>query len=262
MSYIEKNEKLNQAIIYATERHAGQLRKGSTKPAIVHSLETMMILDHMEADIDLMIAGVLHDTVEDTTATIEEIREIFGDEIAHLVWEHTEDKTRSWQERKQQAIKSLNDASFEVKILVLADKISNMRDILADYRKIGDQVWNHFSVGKEKQAWYYSGIQDALYDMQYYENTASYYWEMVAIFKDIFVNFYIDWKNERIYQYCAEGSCYYLQKGSYYWQEWKAYDVSVFSAMEEVERIVAEQLEDSWNDDLDQESQERFGGVQ
>ena len=247
MEYIEKNEKMNQAIIYATNHHRGQLRKGSVKPAIIHSLETMMILDHMEADMDLLIAGVLHDTVEDTNATIAEIQELFGVRIAKLVGEHTEDKTKSWQERKANAIEQLKTASTEVKMLILADKISNMRDILADYHRIGDRVWNHFSGNKEKQAWYYHGILEQLYDLRYNENTELYYWEMVEIFQELFVVFYLDRKNKRIYRYCADKRCDFLQQGDYCWQPLHDFNAAIFAEMEEIERVLAEQTEDIWD---------------
>ena len=68
-------EDLNRAIIFATERHAGQVRKGTDTPYIVHPLETMLILSNMQADLNVQIAGLLHDTVEDTDTTLEEIEE-------------------------------------------------------------------------------------------------------------------------------------------------------------------------------------------
>ena len=97
--YTEKEkERLNEAIVFATERHAGQVRKGSGKPYIVHPLEVLTILTDMEAGADVLIAGVLHDTVEDTGTTIEEIRSRFGDAVADLVAGCSEDKSKSWEE--------------------------------------------------------------------------------------------------------------------------------------------------------------------
>ena len=101
------NEMLNEAIIYATDKHSGQVRKGTTKPYITHPLETMAILDYMQADNNLLIAGILHDTIEDTDATYEEIEREFGKDVAELVGKHSEDKSKTWDERKQNAIEEL-----------------------------------------------------------------------------------------------------------------------------------------------------------
>lgn len=151
-----ENYLLEKAIHFATFKHAGQLRKGTTVPYIVHPLETMKILLSMNADTNLLIAGLLHDTVEDTDTSIEEITEIFGADVAALVGGHSEDKSKSWEERKTHAIKVLADASRRMKMLVMADKVSNLRSMAADYRAVGDKLWSRFNAPVEKQAWYYS----------------------------------------------------------------------------------------------------------
>jgi len=96
----DNNQRLNNAINFAVKYHTGQLRKGTTVPYIVHPLESMQILQRMNGDTDLLIAGVLHDILEDTQATEEEIAQIFGSEVAHLVAAHSEDKSKTWEERK------------------------------------------------------------------------------------------------------------------------------------------------------------------
>ena len=145
-------EDLNRAIIFATERHAGQARKGTDTPYIVHPLETMLILSNMQADLNVQIAGLLHDTVEDTNTALEEIATLFGDDVASLVGHHSEDKSKSWAERKTTAIMALKQADERIKMLVLADKLSNMRSIARDYAALGDGVWERFNAPKEKQA--------------------------------------------------------------------------------------------------------------
>lgn len=177
---------LEDAICFATKRHAGQVRKGSDIPYITHPLETMNILNAMKADTALLIAGVLHDTVEDTDTTPEEILELFGEDVAALVAAHTEDKSKSWIERKQHTIDELQTAPLRVKMLIMADKVSNLRSMYADYKLIGDELWKRFNAPKEKQTWYYGGVQDALYEMQNYPTTQSTYREMVALFNNIF----------------------------------------------------------------------------
>lgn len=177
---------LNKAIIFAVEEHAGQVRKGTDLPYIVHPLEVMTILGAMHVDAEVMAAGVLHDTVEDTGATIDDIKANFGDRVAELVQGHTEDKSKSWEERKKEALEELRDAPFDLKCLVMADKLSNMRAIARDYRQIGDKVWERFSRPKDKQAWYYAGGVKALESMQENENTAEFYEEFKGLYEEAF----------------------------------------------------------------------------
>lgn len=186
------NDKIRQAIYFATERHNGQCRKGTHTPFIIHPMETMTILASMKADINLLVAGLLHDTMEDTDTTIEEIGQLFGKDVAELVGGHTEDKSRSWEERKQTEIDECKAASERMKMLILADKLANLRSMYVDYRDEGEDFLKRFNAPKEKQAWYYGSVQDALYEMQRYSNTAQVYWEMVDLYKDIFVTFMVD----------------------------------------------------------------------
>ena len=79
------NELLNKAIIFATKCHAGQVRKGTSRAYITHPLETMSILNFMQADESLLAAGVLHDTIEDTDATYEQLIDLFGYDIVVLL---------------------------------------------------------------------------------------------------------------------------------------------------------------------------------
>lgn len=250
--YKRENYLLEKAIHFATSKHAGQLRKGTTIPYIVHPLETMNILRAMNADTNLLIAGLLHDTVEDTDATAEEIAEIFGTDVAALVNGHSEDKSKTWEERKTHAIKELAEASRRMKMLVMADKVSNLRSIAADYRAIGNELWKRFNAPVEKQAWYYSGIQDSLWDMQVDPDAAPVYWEMVGLYKDIFVKYYREfcppgYFEDYLLQVCADGSIFRLDKGN---PEWKKVEDSledIYLNCEELLRKDAEALEDEWN---------------
>ena len=186
MDYLQDNARLNEAIRYAVAQHEGQLRKGSTRPYIVHPLEVMTILMNLEGDTELMIAGLLHDTIEDTGATRQEIEEKFGRDVAELVDGHSEDKSRSWQERKSAAIEHLRRADRRMKLLVLADKVSNMRSGVLDHRAIGEKLWDRFNAPKERQAWYYRGIMDALSDMKDDKNAAPLYAELERMFEELF----------------------------------------------------------------------------
>lgn len=104
------NALVEEAIHFAVEAHKGAVRKGTDTPYILHPLETMGILADMKADNNLLIAGVLHDTVEDTSVTLEQIRERFGADVARLVAGHSEDKSKGWYQRKLNTIESLRYA--------------------------------------------------------------------------------------------------------------------------------------------------------
>ena len=238
-------EDLNRAIIFATERHAGQARKGTDTPYIVHPLETMLILSNMQADLNVQIAGLLHDTVEDTDTILEEIAALFGDDVASLVGHHSEDKSKSWAERKTTAIMALKQADERIKMLVLADKLSNMRSIARDYATLGDGVWERFNAPKEKQAWYYNGILDALGDMQQYTETTDAYKELTDLYKDVFVVYKISADYERLYQANTFGEAYCLMKGN---PQWFPINYRFRNNDIELTRKEAEYIEESWYD--------------
>ena len=241
---VQDNSRLEKAIVFAVEHHAGQFRKGTVQPYIMHPLETMQILHSMKADTNLQIAGVLHDTLEDTEVTAEGIREVFGDDVAALILANSEDKSKTWEERKNHTIDELAQASKRLKMLVMADKVSNLRSLVADYAQIGNELWKRFNAPAEKQAWYYGSIQDVLYEMQDDPQCAPVYWEMVGLFKDVFVKFYCDMRAARLYQVCLDGTSYMMEKGN---PEWKPFNGTVPETAESMNRIVAEKVEDAWN---------------
>ncbi len=240
---LRNNCRLHEAIHFATESHGGQYRKGTLVPYIVHPLETMQILRSMNATTELMIAGLLHDTLEDTDTTKEEIRRYFGDAVVSLVAAHSEDKSKNWEERKENAIAELTEASFGFKMLVMADKVSNLRSILQDYKIIGEEIWERFNRPKEKQAWYYGAVQDVLWDMQLYPETADVYWEMVGLYKDLFVSYYLDEAKSVLYQLDTSGDCYWLKKGL---PQWKPLEGAIPKKAVQLSRKDAERIEDNW----------------
>ena len=240
-----ENARLNQAIAFATERHAGQLRKGTALPYILHPLETLLILSQMQADMNLQIAGVLHDTVEDTDTTIEEIAALFGDDVASLVNHHSEDKSKSWAERKTRAIMEAKQADERIKMLILADKLSNLRAIARDYEAEGEKFWERFNAPKEKQAWYYNGILDALSDLQQYTETAAAYRELTEYYKDAFVIYRITPDYEKLYQANTFGEAYCLTKGN---PQWMPVNYRFRNNDIPLTRKEAETLEDKWYD--------------
>lgn len=163
MSSIEES-KIDRAVRYATLAHRGQVRKGTLRPYIVHPVEVADIVASMTDDEEVISAAVLHDTVEDCdTVTIAVLEELFGHRVAEIVNHETEDKSKSWMERKGATIEQLKTASIEVQMVALGDKLSNMRDINRDYPRVGEELWNRFRMKDRKIiGWYYEGIKDAL----------------------------------------------------------------------------------------------------
>lgn len=239
----ENNGILEQAMQYAMDCHKGAVRKGTTRPYILHPIETLQILSSMNADIHLMVAGLLHDTLEDTDATLLDIYSQFGVDVAALVNGHTEDKRKIWYMRKLHTISELPAASIRHKMLVLADKVANLRNMYADYKQVGEELWERFNAPKELQAWYYSKVIDGLDDLQDYPETESAYWEMVSLFKDLFVTFAVDDEKGLLYQLCADGDHRVLKKGK---PQWKELEGNVSKDARVLSRKDAERMEDNW----------------
>jgi (p)ppGpp synthase/HD superfamily hydrolase len=123
------------------------------------------VLSENGADIDLVIAGFLHDILEDTKITEEELIAKFGKKITFLVKEVTEDKSKSWEERKENTLEHLKVASLEVKMLECADHLVNNSELLKEYLIHGDDVWKVFNRGKKEKGAYELKIVDALKDL-------------------------------------------------------------------------------------------------
>ncbi|AKO92492.1 phosphohydrolase [Priestia filamentosa] len=152
-----------KALTFATKMHEGQMRKANSRPYIVHPIEVSKILEAANLEESVVIAGLLHDTVEDTPATIEEIASLFGEEVALLVAAHTEDKSRSWEERKTHTIEVVKKGTLPLKALIAADKLSNLKSLQESYEEQGEEVWTHFKRGYEKQKWYYLNVAHNLF---------------------------------------------------------------------------------------------------
>ena len=246
--YDHKDGMLEKAISFAMEAHRGTVRKGTERPYILHPIEVLQILSSMKADAGLMAAGVLHDTIEDTAVTLKDIVDNFGADVAALVNGHTEDKRQSWFVRKLTDICELEDADVRLKMLIMADTVSNLRSLYADYREAGEELWLRFNAPKELQAWKYSKVQDALSEMQDYEETRDVYWEMVDLYKDIFVTFYRDEdeENEAIYQVDASGEVYCCLR---YEPKWEPFDEELPETVSYIPRKLAERLEENWQEE-------------
>jgi myo-inositol-1(or 4)-monophosphatase len=163
---------LDRAIIFAVKAHAGTERRGKGFPYIVHPMEAVEIVATITPDQELLAAAALHDTVEDTDVTVEQIRAKFGDRIAALVAAESDvmpegqSEEDSWRARKQAAISRLAAAPHDAKIVALGDKLSNMRAIARDYAMKGDELWKIFHAPHPSDhEWHYRGLADSLREL-------------------------------------------------------------------------------------------------
>ena len=154
---------IDLAIEIAVNAHRNQIRKGTDIPYITHPFAVAILLASAGCSDEVIIAGILHDTVEDTSITLKVIQETFGDKIASIVKGCSEpDRSLPWEDRKEHTVEFLKTAPFEVKLVSCADKLHNIRTIAVEYAKIGDQVWERFKRGREKQEWYYRNLVNSL----------------------------------------------------------------------------------------------------
>ena len=163
---------LDQAIIFATKAHEGQFRKGTQIPYILHPMEAAAIVGTMTTDEEIIAGAVLHDVVEDTDTTVDDVINLFGARIGSLVASESENKREAlpaestWKIRKQETLDHLKTASIEVKMITLGDKLSNVRAIYRDYMTIGDVLWQRFNQkDKAEHYWYYFSIAECVSEL-------------------------------------------------------------------------------------------------
>ncbi len=175
MNFLELYDK---AFEYASKKHAKQKRKGTKIPYIVHLYEVSQYLREEGADENTIIAGILHDVVEDAGATLEEIKNLFGEEVANMVGFESENKALPYVERKKLHMKEIKKSNDKVKLVNCADKLSNLKSIYLDLVYFGDIVWNRFNSTKENIKFYYNLALDALQsisDKNIYKKLQYYY---------------------------------------------------------------------------------------
>ena len=177
---------------FAAKKHLGQKRKISGIPYLLHPMEAAAIAASMTNDEEVLCAAMLHDTVEDTDTTPEQLQALFGERVAYLVSTETENKRRdlpaaeTWIFRKQETLETLKNAEdIGVKILWLSDKLSNMRSFYREYVKVGSAVWNAcHEKDPTRQAWYYRSVAECLSCLSGYEA----YKEYVKLINKVFEN--------------------------------------------------------------------------
>lgn len=181
---------LDKAIVFAVKAHANTERRGKGFPYIVHPMEAVEVVSTITPDQELLAAAALHDTVEDTDVTVDEIRAAFGDRVADIVdsesdrFEAGVSEEDSWRARKQFAIDRLASVSMDSKIVAMGDKLSNMRAIWRDYQVKGDELWKIFHApgGKPDHEWHYRGLAESLKELS---DTFAYQ-EFISLIDSVF----------------------------------------------------------------------------
>jgi (p)ppGpp synthase/HD superfamily hydrolase len=178
---------IDRAMEVAVKAHQKQKRKGTATAYIVHPFAVAILLAKAGCPDEVVAAGILHDTIEDARIKLRRIREEFGEKVALIVEKCTEpDKRRSWLKRKQHTLDSVKAAGLDVKFVVCADKLHNIRTLSRDCGRMGERVWKRFRRGRDDQKWFYTALVAALRSR---ENNASYeklYKEFKKKVKEVF----------------------------------------------------------------------------
>lgn len=153
------------AFLFACDAHEGQLRKDGTE-FIQHPILVSRILEAHDYSDDLIAAGYLHDVVEDTPVTMEDLEAKFNPNVVALVKSNTEDKSKTWLERKTHTIESIKTSTLEEKALLAADKLANVMDISKALKANSnpETYWAKFNAGYEDQKWYYTTVANDLFN--------------------------------------------------------------------------------------------------
>ena len=172
---------IEEAIIFATKALAGKYRKNKTRPYILHSIETMSIVMRHARNDDVIIAAVLHDTINQTSVTINRIEKEFGPRVAAMVESMSDDKIKklppdvTWRARKWKKIFRLRKADYDTQLIFLADTLSDLGELRKDHERLGDEVWNQFNqTDKKIHAMYYRealAILEKTFEYEYWEET-------------------------------------------------------------------------------------------
>ena len=188
-------ELIRKAKAFAYERHAGQGRKGSDKPFTSHLDKVTDIIQKLTDDEEVIAASWLHDVVEDTDTSLEEIYEVFGDRVGRFVGLESEDKRpeinerESWQVRKEEQIEELRntlDEDSEVFMIALSDKLANAIDMLEAKKIVGMSFWDKFNNSNpEDQYWYYKSFADIIAEKSSLGKTDQYK-EYVEVIEELF----------------------------------------------------------------------------
>jgi (p)ppGpp synthase/HD superfamily hydrolase len=157
--------RLQSAFRYAAEKHAGQTRKQTAVPYLSHLMAVASLVLEAGGDEEMAIAALLHDVVEDCGGmpTLLEVRKLFGRRVANIVEGCTDsfgEPKPEWVERKKDYLSELKHVDADTRLVSAADKLHNVRTILADYRQQGELIFDRFTGKKDGTLWYYRALSD------------------------------------------------------------------------------------------------------
>lgn len=164
-------KEVNLALKVASKAHRDQMRKDTDIPYISHLVAVGMIIGEYTTDEDAVVAGILHDVLEDVRPSIyseADMRDDFGDKITDIVKDVSEvevagEPEKPWIERKKGYLTHLDSlANVEPMIVSTADKIHNLTDMLDEYERVGDELWGKFNASKDDELWFYKSFLEII----------------------------------------------------------------------------------------------------
>ncbi|MEK7617584.1 MAG: HD domain-containing protein [Patescibacteria group bacterium] len=177
--------KVLQALEFASIAHKGQLRKfPANVPYISHLAAVALILSSSSYDEDVVVAGVLHDIIEDTPFKAEDIIDNFGNEVYNLVVSVTENKSLPWAERKEKYLRQIREASAEAKAISAADLLANRLSNLMGLRR-GENPWIKFSKQPKEYAKRIFDIDQKRLEIIKQDGRVPFLAELVSVMKEV-----------------------------------------------------------------------------
>lgn len=167
------NKLIQEALHDTLKLHKTQLRKGTDIPYASHPITLAMLLIESGLEEKIIVAALLHDTIEDTDMTIHQLKTKYGEEITNMVLNCTEpDQSLKWEIRKQNTIEQFGEKPDDVKWVIIADKLHNLYSLKHQHDDMGDSLWQYFSRGYEQQKWYYSSLLNLFEQEEIFKNHA------------------------------------------------------------------------------------------
>ena len=159
------SERFEEALLYAHELHGDQYRKGTRVPYMGHLMGVASLVLEYGGDEEQVIAALLHDAIEDQGGSLarDQIRARFGERVAAIADGCTDavgTPKPPWRQRKEAHLAKLTTASRSVLLVACADKLHNARTLVADYRVVGEELWERFHGGREGTLWYYRSASE------------------------------------------------------------------------------------------------------
>jgi (p)ppGpp synthase/HD superfamily hydrolase len=151
---IAERSLVEKAALIAFVGHAGQVRKDGGSPYVVHPYMAALKLAAHGFEDRVLAAALVHDVLEDTQVTPEQLEQLLGRDVVDIVRSLTEDKALPWETRKERYIEAIRVASDEVKAVSTADKIHNLESLFAAYALQGPEIWKVFNRGREQKCWF------------------------------------------------------------------------------------------------------------